>query len=75
MAGERLGWIGLGVMGRPMALNLLRAGYPLAVWARRPESAQALLDAGALWCVTSAAVARKSRIVFTMLGDVAVGFQ
>ena len=69
MPGERLGCIGLGVMGRPMALNLLRAGHPVAVWARRPESAQALLDAGALWCATPAVVARHSQIVFTMLGD------
>ena len=69
MSGERLGCIGLGVMGRPMALNLLRAGHPLAVWARRPERAQALLDAGAMWCATPAAVARHSQIVFTMLGD------
>ena len=69
MPGERLGCIGLGVMGRPMALHLLRAGHSVAVWARRPESAQALLDAGAMWCATPATVARHSQIVFTMLGD------
>lgn len=69
MPGELVGFIGLGVMGRPMALHLLRAGHPVAVWARRPESAQVLLDAGALWCTTPAAVARRSEFVFTMLGD------
>ena len=69
MPGERLGCIGLGVMGRPMALHLLRSGHSVAVWARRPESAQALLDAGAMWCATPATVARHSQIVFTMLGD------
>ena len=42
----RLGFIGCGVMGRPMALNLLRAGHRLAFWARRPEAAQPLLAAG-----------------------------
>ena len=63
----RLGFIGLGVMGRPMALNLLRAGHQLAVWARRPESCQPLLDAGAVACATPAAVGRRSDVVFTML--------
>jgi len=31
---ERIGFIGLGIMGRPMARNLLKAGYPLTVWNR-----------------------------------------
>ena len=34
----RIGFVGLGIMGRPMALNLLRAGHAVTVWARRPES-------------------------------------
>ena len=34
----KLGFIGLGVMGRPMVLRLLRAGHEVAVWARRPET-------------------------------------
>ena len=63
----QLGFIGLGVMGRPMALNLLRAGHQLAVWARRPESCQPLLDAGAVACPTPAAVGQHSDVVFTML--------
>ena len=33
----RVGFVGLGIMGRPMAQNLLKAGYPLAVHARRPD--------------------------------------
>jgi pyrroline-5-carboxylate reductase len=44
----QIGFIGLGVMGRPMALHLLRGGHQLAVWARRPESLQPLLAAGAV---------------------------
>jgi 2-hydroxy-3-oxopropionate reductase len=63
----RLGFIGLGVMGRPMALHLLRAGYPVAVWARRPASCQPLLDAGARSLATAADVARHADVVFTML--------
>jgi 2-hydroxy-3-oxopropionate reductase len=43
----RVGVVGLGVMGRPMAMNLLRAGFPLAVHARRASSAAPLVDAGA----------------------------
>jgi 3-hydroxyisobutyrate dehydrogenase-like beta-hydroxyacid dehydrogenase len=43
----KIGFIGLGIMGRPMALNLMRGGHPLTVWARRAESMQPLLDAGA----------------------------
>ncbi|WP_273704185.1 NAD(P)-binding domain-containing protein, partial [Candidatus Accumulibacter vicinus] len=48
----RLGFIGLGVMGRPMALHLLHAGHQVAVWARRPASCQPLLAAGALHCAS-----------------------
>lgn len=63
----RVGFIGMGAMGRPMALHLLRAGHELAVWARRPQSAQPLLDAGAAWCATPAKVARRAEVVFTIV--------
>ncbi|RDE50342.1 MAG: 2-hydroxy-3-oxopropionate reductase [Candidatus Accumulibacter meliphilus] len=62
-----IGFIGLGVMGRAMALNLLRGGHQLAIWARRPESLQPLLAAGAVACATPAAVGQRSEVVFTML--------
>ena len=39
---ETIAYIGLGIMGRPMALNLLRAGNSVRVWARRAESMQPL---------------------------------
>ena len=38
----KIGFVGLGVMGLPMARHLMAAGHALAVWARRPESAAAL---------------------------------
>lgn len=63
----RLGFIGLGAMGRPMALHLLRAGHELAVWARRAPSLPPLLDAGAVACATPAEVARRAEIVFTIV--------
>ncbi len=65
--GARLGFVGLGAMGRPMVLNLLRAGYTVSVWARRPEVAQPLVEAGALRCVSPVDVARRSDVVFASL--------
>lgn len=67
MATTRVGWIGLGAMGRPMALHLLRAGHPLAVWARRPETMQPHLDAGARACGSAAEVAAHADVVFSMV--------
>jgi len=66
---ERVGFVGLGIMGRPMALNLVKAGYPLAVHARRPASMTPLVDAGATACASPAEVARQAPIVFTMVSD------
>lgn len=63
----RAGFIGLGVMGRPMAEHLLRAGHPLAVWARRAASAAPLLAAGALEAATPAELARDCDVVFTIV--------
>ncbi|MBM3391137.1 MAG: 2-hydroxy-3-oxopropionate reductase [Betaproteobacteria bacterium] len=63
----KLGFIGLGVMGRPMALHLLKAGHALSVYARRAEAAQPLVDAGAATCASPAEVAAYSEVVFTMV--------
>ncbi|GIK23805.1 MAG: 2-hydroxy-3-oxopropionate reductase [Betaproteobacteria bacterium] len=63
----RLGFIGLGVMGRPMALHLIQAGHELSVYARRAEAAQPLVDAGAKACASPAEVAANSEVVFTMV--------
>jgi len=65
--GIRVGFIGLGVMGRPMALRLLRAGHQVAVWARRAEVLAPLVEAGATACADPAAVARHSEVVFTIV--------
>ncbi|HMW16671.1 MAG TPA: NAD(P)-binding domain-containing protein [Accumulibacter sp.] len=62
-----VGFVGLGAMGRPMTLHLLRAGHRLAVWSRRPASVEPLRAAGAEICATAAAVARQSTVTFTML--------
>ena len=63
----QLGFIGLGTMGRPMARNLLQGGHGLSVFARRPETARPLVDAGAVACPSPAAVAGQSDVIFTMV--------
>ncbi|OHX19989.1 NAD(P)-dependent oxidoreductase [Chromobacterium sphagni] len=66
-----IGYIGLGIMGRPCALNLLKAGHRVSVWARRPESAAALLDAGANWAESPAALAGQVEVLVTNVSDTA----
>ncbi|WP_374481652.1 NAD(P)-dependent oxidoreductase [Zoogloea sp.] len=63
----RVGFVGLGVMGRPMAGHLLAAGHELAVWARRPESAAPLLEAGASFCATPAELASRCEVVISVV--------
>ncbi|MFB3853086.1 MAG: 2-hydroxy-3-oxopropionate reductase [Vicinamibacterales bacterium] len=66
---ERVGFIGLGLMGRPMALNVLKGGYPLTVHSRSPRPVEALVAAGAHGAGSPAEVARRSDVVITMLPD------
>ena len=65
----RVGYIGLGLMGSPMAMNILKAGYPLTVWNRTKEKAAPHIAAGATLAETPAEVAVLSDIVFTNLSD------
>jgi 3-hydroxyisobutyrate dehydrogenase len=64
---EPVGFLGLGIMGRPMALNLARAGTPLVVWNRSPAGAEALRAAGAQVAAGPAEVFRRARTVILML--------
>ena len=64
-----VGFIGLGVMGRPMAVNLLKAGYPLVAHNRSRPPIDALGAAGAREADSPAAVARAADVVITMLPD------
>ncbi len=66
---ERIGFIGLGIMGRPMALNLTRKGHGLTVWARRRESVAPLTEAGARVAASPREVAREADIVFLIVSD------
>lgn len=67
--GRAVGFIGLGNMGKPMALNLLEAGFPLVVWNRTEAKAEEVLEAGARWAATPRAVAEASDTVLTVLAD------
>src|SRR5712691_30976 len=65
----QLGFIGIGVMGRPMTLNLLKAGHEVTIFARHPEKpeVQEVLQAGAKLAPSARAVAMASEIVITMV--------
>jgi 2-hydroxy-3-oxopropionate reductase len=65
----KVGFVGLGIMGAPMALNMMKAGHAMTVWARRAESMKPLIDAGARGGKSPAAVAAQSEVVFTMVSD------
>lgn len=64
-----IGFIGLGLMGRPMALHLAKAGHTLHLWARRPASLEPFKDVEAKLHVSAAEVAQHAEIVFTMVAD------
>lgn len=66
---ERIGFIGLGIMGRGMAANLLRAGFPLTVWNRTTTRMQELVAQGAYAGAGPADVAERSDIVVICVSD------
>jgi 3-hydroxyisobutyrate dehydrogenase len=64
----RVGFIGLGLMGGPMAGHVQSAGYELHVYNRTKAKAEALLAGGAVWHAEPASLARASDVVFTIVG-------
>src|SRR5690348_16997293 len=64
-----IGFIGLGIMGKPMAKNLIRAGYSLCIYNRSKSSVEELVRLGAAEAKHPKEVAQVSDIVFTMLPD------
>lgn len=66
---DTVGFIGLGVMGRPMAKNLLKAGFPLVVHSRSQRPVDDLVSAGAMRAASPADVARQTTRIITMLPD------
>jgi 2-hydroxy-3-oxopropionate reductase len=65
----KVGFVGLGIMGKPMALNLIKGGHSLCVYARRAESIKPLQDAGAAACGSPKDVAEKSEVTIVMVSD------
>lgn len=64
-----VGFIGLGIMGKPMASHLLDAGYPLVVYDRHSDKVQELVGKGAASALSCADVAARSQIVISMVPD------
>lgn len=69
MSETQIGFIGTGLMGLPMARNLMKAGYSLTVHTRTCSRAQPLLDEGATWADTPAQCAANADFVITMVSD------
>lgn len=69
MSTPTIGFIGLGIMGKPMARHLLKAGYPLAIHNRSRAAVDELSKEGARAAVNSQEVAQKSDVIVTMLPD------
>jgi 3-hydroxyisobutyrate dehydrogenase-like beta-hydroxyacid dehydrogenase len=67
--GSKVGLIGLGLMGRPMGLNLLKAGYSLTVWNRTASRADSLVAAGARLASSPQEVAAASDVLITIVSD------
>jgi 3-hydroxyisobutyrate dehydrogenase len=65
----KVGLIGLGLMGRPMGHNLLRAGYPLTVWNRTIAKADDLKDAGATVAPSPGEAAAQADVLITIVSD------
>jgi 2-hydroxy-3-oxopropionate reductase len=66
---KRVGFIGLGIMGKPMAKNLLKAGFPLVVFSRSKGPVAELVKEGALSADSSKGVAERAEVIITMLPD------
>ena len=64
---ERIGFIGLGIMGKPMAKNLLKAGYPLTVYTLEPETVREMEHLGAAGARSNREVAERSDVILTMV--------
>lgn len=69
MASERIGFIGMGIMGLPMSINLLKAGYSVTVNTRTKAKADKAIQAGASWADTPADVTKVSDVVITCVTD------
>lgn len=68
MQKQTIGFIGLGVMGKSMARNMMKAGYPVIGYSRTKEKAADLIEEGLEWADTVEGVALKAKVIITMVG-------
>ncbi|RDI47656.1 NAD(P)-dependent oxidoreductase [Falsibacillus pallidus] len=68
MTGKSIAFIGTGVMGKSMIINLLNDGYEVNIYNRTKEKAEDLIEKGAFWCSTPGEAASKSELTITMVG-------
>lgn len=64
----KIGFIGIGVMGKSMVDNLLKAGYEVMVYTRTKQKAESLLDKGAKWFDSAKALAQNVDVIISMVG-------
>ena len=69
MTHPAVGVIGIGIMGEPMARNLMRAGYSVRVHSRTRAKAEKLISDGAQWCDSPAEIARESDVILSIVTD------
>lgn len=65
---SKIGFIGTGVMGKSMVINLMNAGFPVSVYTRTKSKAEELIESGATWKDTVAEIAAEVDILITMVG-------
>ena len=65
---KKIGFIGAGVMGKFMILNLMKKGFEVEVYARNKEKIKDILDAGAIFCENIESCAKDKDVVITIVG-------
>lgn len=65
----KVSWLGLGIMGKPMSRNLVKAGYDVTVWNRKPEKAESLVEEGATHARGVREAVRGASVIFAMVSD------
>jgi 3-hydroxyisobutyrate dehydrogenase len=66
---KQIGFIGLGIMGKPMALNLIKAGFDVTVYNRTASKAEQLVSQGAKKAASAAEVAGQTTVIITIVSD------
>ena len=65
---KTIGFIGVGVMGKPMVRNLMKRGYPVSIYSRTKAKVLDVIEEGAMWCDSVATCAAEKDVIITMVG-------